>query len=119
MEAGVCDNEQMMYSQIRKAACEPSKNTIFTPDGNVPTTYQGWKEQLLCMDYNFHLKRAENPVVGQASDSKTQAPKVTMPQKGGQALTGMPEKKTGTGITYGGQGTPIDIDRKQVEGQCF
>ncbi len=96
-EARVCNNEQMMYAQIRKAARETSKNTIFASDGIVPTTYQGWKDHLLHMDYNYCLKKAENPTISRTGDAKSQMPKAAMPQRGGQTQTGAPERKTGTG----------------------
>ncbi len=51
--AGVRDNEQVMLTQIKKAACKMSKNTIYSADGEVPTTYEGWKARLLRMDYNW------------------------------------------------------------------
>ncbi len=55
---GIRDNEQVMIAQIKKAAQETSKNTIYSADGEVLTSYKGWKARLLCMDYNWHLKRA-------------------------------------------------------------
>ncbi len=42
-----------------------------------------------------------------------------MPQKGGQASTYMPEKKTATGTTYGGHGAPMDIDAARAAAKCF
>ncbi len=60
-DAGVHDNEQVMLAQIKKAACKTSKNTIYAADGEVPTTYKGWKARLLHMDYNYHLKWVEEP----------------------------------------------------------
>lgn len=42
-EARVLKNEQMMLSQIKKAAHETSKNTIFSANSNIPTTYPEWK----------------------------------------------------------------------------
>ncbi len=54
--AGICDNKQVMIAQIKKAAQETSKNTIYSADGEVPTTYEGWKARLLHMDYNWHHK---------------------------------------------------------------
>ncbi len=41
--AGVCNNKQVMIAQIKKAARETSKNTIYSADGEVPTSYEGWK----------------------------------------------------------------------------
>ncbi len=114
--AGVHDNEQVMLAQIEKAACEMSKNIIYSANGEVPTTYDGWKARLLRMDYNWHLKQAEG--TGR-SDPKTQAAKGTTPQKGGQASTGMPDKKTATGTTYRGHGVPMDISTAVTTAKCF
>ncbi len=75
-----------MIAQIKKAAQETSKNTIYSANGEVPTSYKGWKARLLRMDYNWCLKRAEGMTAGR-TDSKSQVSKTTMPQKGGQ----MPE----------------------------
>ncbi|PBK63900.1 hypothetical protein ARMSODRAFT_1023546 [Armillaria solidipes] len=112
LEAGVLYNEQLMYKQIEKAARETSKNTIFAVNGNIPTTYDEWKQCLLHMDYNFRVRKAE----GQANPStrshdRTQ--KTNTPQKGGQMTTTTPEKKTNTGTTYGGQGAPMDTEVKE------
>ncbi len=52
-DARICDNEQVMLTQVKGAIRETSKNTIYSADGEVPTTYQGWKACLLCMDYNY------------------------------------------------------------------
>ncbi len=52
-------------------------------------------------------------------DSKPQAQKVTMPQKGGQILTYTLEKKMATGTTYRGHGMPMDIDAARTAVKCF
>ncbi len=113
--AGVRNNEQVMITQIKKAAQEMSKNTIYSADGDVPTSYEGWKAHLLCMDYNWHLKRAEGTTTG-CTDTK---PKAAMPQKGGQVSTTMPEKKMATGTTYRGRGVPMDINATKATAKCF
>ncbi|PBK88194.1 hypothetical protein ARMGADRAFT_1084845 [Armillaria gallica] len=55
----VHDNDQVMLHQIKKAACQTSKNTIYSADGEMPTDYDGWKAHLLQIDYNWHLKQEE------------------------------------------------------------
>ncbi len=117
-DTGVCDNEQVMLTQIKKATQETSKNMIYSADGEVPTTYKGWKACLLHMDYNWCLKWVEGTTAGQV-DSKPQAQKVTTPQKGDQASTYMLEKKTATGLTYGGHGAPMDINTAWAVAKCF
>ncbi len=114
---GVHDNEQVMLAQIKKAAQETSKYTIYSADGEVPTTYDGWMARLLHMDYNWRLKRAEGTTG--CIDSHSQAPKGTTPQKGNQTSTSTPEKKTATGTTYRGCGAPMDIDAAKAVVKCF
>ncbi len=41
--SGVRENEQVMVAQIKRAACETSKNTIYAADGNLPVLYDDWK----------------------------------------------------------------------------
>ncbi len=107
-----------MLTQIKKAAWETSKNTIYSADGEVPTTYKGWKACLLHMDYNYHLKQAEGTMAEQI-DSRPQVQKVTMPQKGGQTSTYTLEKKMATGTTYGERGAPMDVDTAHTVAKCF
>ncbi len=110
---GVRDNKQVMTAQIKKAARETSKNTIYSANGDVPTNYEGWKARLLCMDYNWQLKRAEGITPG-----RTQSPKATTPQKGGQ-MSSTPKKKTATGTTFRGRGMPMDIDATKAAAKCY
>ncbi len=57
--AGVRSNEQVMVAQIKRAARETSKNTIYAGDGDLPNLYDDWKSRLLRIDYNWRLKQAE------------------------------------------------------------
>ncbi len=114
-DTGVCDNEQVMLTQIKKAAWETSKNTIYLADGEVPTTYDGWKACLLRMGYNWCLKWVKG-TMARWVDSKL---KTTMPQKDGQTSTYTLEKKTAMGTTYGGHSMPMDIDAAQAAAKCF
>ncbi len=117
-DARVRSNRQVMLTQIKKAAHKTSKNTIYVADGEVPTTYKGWKVCLLCMDYNYRLKWAEGTTAGQ-TDSKLQAQKMTTPPKVSQTSTYTPEKKMATGTTYGGCGALMDIDAAHAAAKCF
>ncbi len=57
--AGICTNDQLMLHQIKKAGRQTSKNTIYSADGDVPTTYDEWKARLTLIDLNWCLKQAE------------------------------------------------------------
>ncbi len=105
-----------MITQIKKAAQETSKNTIYSANGDLLKSYEAWKAHLLCMDLNWCLKQAEG-IVARRNDSKPQA-KGTTPQKGGQTSS-IPEKKTATGTTFGGQGAPMDISTAKAVAKCF
>ncbi len=113
--ADVCDNEQVMIAQIKRAARETSKNTIYVADGDLPTLYDQWKARLLRIDYNWWLKQAEG--TGQHVDSKSQASKTTVPK--GVASTSVPTQKTSSGTTYGGQGAPMDISAAAAMAKCY
>ncbi len=52
-----------MCAQVKKAACKTSKNIIYAGDRTIPATYQEWKDQLLCIDYNWQLKKVENSIM--------------------------------------------------------
>ncbi len=116
-DARIRDNKQVMLAQVKRAAQEMSKNTIYSANRELPITYQGWKARLLRMDYNWCQKRAEGMTAGR-TDSKSQVSKTTMPQKGGQMLK-TPEKKTATGTTYGGSGVPMDINAVKATAKCY
>ncbi|KAK0229902.1 hypothetical protein EDD85DRAFT_849973 [Armillaria nabsnona] len=112
--ARVCDNKQVMLHQIKKAAHQSSKNTIYSADGEVPTMYEGWKTCLLRIDYNWHLKQAEG-----STTAPTRPQKTTMPTKGGQLTVPTLSTKTATGTTYGGRGAPMDVDVARAASVCF
>ncbi len=57
--AGVRSNEQVMVAQIKRAARETSKNTIYAGDRDLPALYDDWKSRLLWIDSNWRLKQAE------------------------------------------------------------
>ncbi len=58
--SGVRGNEQVMVAQIKRAARETSKNTIYAADGDLPVLYDDWRARLLRIDYNWRLKQAES-----------------------------------------------------------
>ncbi len=58
---------------------------------------------------------------GKVTEWKQQAKTNTTPitAKGNQQQTSVPEKTTGTGMTYGGAGKPMDIDVVRAKTKCF
>ncbi len=114
-EARILSNKWMMCAQIKKAAHETSKNTIYVGNETIAATFQEWKDHLLHIDYNWQLRKVENMTSGWVGDNRALTQKVTTPQKNSQQSTGTPEKKTETSMTYGGQGAPMDIDRAHAK----
>ncbi len=104
-----------MIAQIKRAACETSKNTIYVADGDLPTLYDQWKACLLWINYNWRLKQAEG--MGRRIDPKSQALKTTVPK--GVASTSVLTQKTLSGTTYRGAGAPMDISAATAMTKCY
>ncbi|PBK91055.1 hypothetical protein ARMGADRAFT_1082284 [Armillaria gallica] len=118
-KAGVFGIDQMMVAQVKKACRSTTKDIIYGTDGDLPTNYQEWKRRILRIDYNWRTRKAEMgrvKVVDWKQQVKTNIPKMTQQQ---QHQTSVPERKTGTGTTYGGAGAPMDIGRAQTKAKCF
>ncbi len=115
---GIHSNNQLMLHQIKKAAHQTSKNTIYSANGDVPTDYDGWKARLTCINLNWRLKQAEG-ITPATTRPQTQK---TTPAKGGQAAAPVASTTTATGTTYGGRGTLMDIDTVKAAAataKCF
>ncbi len=108
----------MMIAQVKKACRTTSKDIIYALDRDVPATYLEWKWQILWIDHNWRTRKAESRAGPKVADWKQQA-KTNVPPKGNQQQSSVPEKKTGTGTVYGGQGAPMEIDRMCTKVKCF
>ncbi len=117
--AGIRNNDQLMLHQIKKAAHQMNKNTIYSADGDVLTDYAGWKARLTWIDLNWCLKQAEGMT---PATTQPQTQKMTTPNKGGQTAAPVVSTTMATGTTYGGRGTPMDIDTVKAAAataKCF
>ncbi len=118
-EAGILGIDQMMMAQVKKACQSSSKDIIYASDGDIPTNYQEWKRHILRIDHNWRMRKAETGGGPKVADWKQQS-KTNTPLKGNsQQQTSVPEKKMGTGMIYGEQGVPMDIDRTKTKAKCF
>ncbi len=118
-EAGILGINQMMMAQVKNACRSSSKDIIYASDGDVPTNYQEWKGCILRIDHNWRTRKAETGGGPKVADWKQQS-KTNTSSKGSQSQhSGVPEKKTGTGTTYGEQDAPMDIDRTRVKVKCY
>ncbi len=119
-EAGVLGIDIMMMAQVKKACRATTKDIIYASDADPPADYPAWKKRILRIDHNWRTRKAEQRG-GKVTEWKQQAKMNTTPAttKGNQQQTSVPEKTTGTGTTYGGQGKPMDIDTIRAKTKCF
>ncbi len=119
-EAGVLGIDMMMVAQVKKVCRSTAKDIIYASDADVPANYQEWKKRILQIDHNWRTQKAEQRR-GKVTEWKQQAKVNTTPAttKGSQQQTSVPEKTTGTGMTYGGAGKPMDIDTVHAKAKCY
>ena len=80
---------------------------------NLPDGYRAWKTQVLAID-GLQRRRAEQKKA--QSQFIPHRPNITRKP---EISATIPQIKTGTGITYGGQGMKMDLDKARSEGRCF
>ncbi len=119
-EAGILGIDMMMMAQVKKVCRLTTKDIIYASDGDTPTTYQEWKRWILRIDHNWRTHKVEAKGGVKVADWKQQAKTNTTSSKGNQSQqASIPERKTGTGTTYGGDGVPMDIDRTSIKAKCY
>ncbi len=119
-KAGVLRINMMMMAQVKKACRSTTKDIIYASDGDIPATYQEWKKRILRIDHNWRTRKAETGKGAKAMEWKQQVKTNTTSLKGNQLQSSsVPEKKMGTGTTYGEQGAPMDIDRANSKVKCY
>ncbi len=109
----------MMMAQVKKVCRSTTKDIIYASDRDVPTNYQEWKRRILRINHNWRTQKVET---GRAKvmEWKQQAKSNVPPTKGNQSQqSSVPEKKMGTGTTYGGQGVPMEINRTHIKVKCY
>jgi Zinc knuckle/Retrotransposon gag protein len=79
--------------------------------GQLPTSYQEWRAAIINID-GLERRRAE-----QKKAWSMQHPQ-KLPSPGSYPKT-TTEKRTGTGVTYTGQGQKMDVDQAKAKGLCF
>jgi hypothetical protein len=79
--------------------------------GHLPYTYHGWRTTIIDIN-GLDRRRAEQKRALSAQYSH----KPTLPASFPKTAT---EKRTGTGVTYTGQGQKMDIDQAKAKDLCF
>lgn len=101
-------NHAALLSILQRSANQDYIHRIYTSDNPIPTTYQGWKDRIEKLDKYHEQYRTE--VQGRSSALTRADPFKTTPHAKLPAGT----TRDVTGITYGGKGQPMELDRK-----CF
>jgi Retrotransposon gag protein/Zinc knuckle len=94
-------HEQIKWSTVDK---------IYS-SGHLPSTYQEWRAAIINVD-GLERRRAEQKKMLSAQHPRKPATPGSFPKT-------TTEKKTGTGVTYTGQGQKMDIDKAKAQGLCF
>jgi Retrotransposon gag protein/Zinc knuckle len=79
--------------------------------GQLPITYQEWRLAIINID-GLERRRAEQKKAWSIQHPQRSAQPGSFPK----ATT---EKRTGTGVTYTGQGQKMDVDQARAKGLCF
>lgn len=117
--AGMGEDDRMALECMKDGVHERHRHSIHSLV-DMPSTYQEWKTAVGKLDDNYmrelavtqSSRRAHAP---QQSQRQAPRPQNQTQQAGG---AGVPGRADATGITYGGQGQPMEIDRTRT-GQCW
>jgi len=106
---------------LEKSAANNILETIYTSDNPIPTTFDAYKDKILQLGRMRERYRQFRSITSPTSSSTTtHAPKPPAAQFHTH-IHPPADKKTGTGITYGGAGQPMDLSvgktRQQI--RCF
>lgn len=91
----------------------------------LPNTYKGFKAIAQRIDYNYretHRPRQAAPPPRQAPPARLPPPPVRFNPPPGPPPRANPyssERRDPTGVTFGGRGQPMEVDRARAEGRCF
>ncbi|KAH9846675.1 hypothetical protein C2E23DRAFT_907655 [Lenzites betulinus] len=127
--AGMEEDDRMVLEYMKDAICDRFRQAIHNQI-NMPTTYEGWKKAVNQLDDNYLREQAI--IQSRKSRAPQQGPphRNAHPPRGPPIPTGAPiwnagnatgsnaARADGTGVTYGGLGQPMEIDRTRT-GQCW
>jgi Retrotransposon gag protein/Zinc knuckle len=79
--------------------------------GHLPNTYQEWRSAIINVDRLDWRRTEQKKILSAQHPRKAATP--------GSFLKTTTEKRTGTGVTYTGQGQKMDVDQAKAKGLCF
>ncbi|KAL7281157.1 hypothetical protein ACG7TL_004465 [Trametes sanguinea] len=118
--AGVTREDRIVLEYLKDAICDRFRQAIHNRD-ELPDDYEGWKSAVLRLDDNYMREQA----IVQSRRNPAPQPRAVQPPRTSQPTTSAPAgtpnppiRADGTGVLYGGQGQPMEIDRSRT-GQCW
>lgn len=86
----------------------------------IPEGYNEWKKQIITMNQECQRKHVHDQMhTGHSSSNQRNNNASNQKTSNASAANILGDKKMGTGIIYGGQGKPMDIDAMHKKGLCF
>ena len=117
------DVEDPMTLEFFKNAINPRYRTqiALLPVTVRPANFESWKEVVKDVDNSWRLEQsAINANRARAHTSRAHAaPRAHHAPAAQHHTTGNAARADGTGVTYGGRGQPMDVDRARVANTCF
>ncbi|KAI0648764.1 hypothetical protein C8Q79DRAFT_1007343 [Trametes meyenii] len=100
-QAGLEKTDRMVLEYLKDAICDHFRRAIYNREV-LPQTYQAWKMAVLNLDSNYMHEQA----IAQNRNTRTTPTPPNTPAGGART--------DGTGVTYGGAGQPMEIDRART-----
>ena len=112
--AGYTDthHDDVLVQLLHEAIHSKTIDLIYSQT-TLPANYRAWKTQILSIN-GLQRRRAEQ----KRSQAQFTPHRPNITRKPETPAT-VPIIKTGTGVTYGGQGMKMDLDKARAEGRCF
>jgi hypothetical protein len=116
-DAGVTDDAEKIRL-LEKGLNSDILETIYTSDNPIPSTYDQYKKKAIQLGrMRERFRQSHRAVVASLPSASTPAKPVH--QFHTHIHPPVTEKKTATGITYGGKGQPMDIGETRQPLRCF
>jgi Retrotransposon gag protein/Zinc knuckle len=116
-DAGLTDDKEKIRI-LEKGVKDSILDTIYSADSAIPDTYDNYKNKVLQLGRQRERLSKIRSISSPSSSTKPAPPKPIAHQIHTH-IHPPANKKTGTGITYGGRGQPMDVDKVRQAMRCF
>jgi len=104
---------------LEKSVSNNILETIYSSDSPIPTTYDAYKDKILQLGRMRERYRQFRNITSPPSTTHTPQQSKPPAHQFHTHIHPPADKKTGTGITYGGAGQPMDIGKTRQQLRCF